>query len=218
MSLLTTSITLPFKFLSCIAWKCGLLLPYMEAWLRLLVEVLIFFFYSIPLTSLMVLTFTWRDSMHATVVPVSSFFTMLSRLSWEGWEMHFPFSHVKLVLSLSFSSLSSWYTVSSIPGNSSLKKDLLVSEQQELTHENIVSIWTHVHEWGCWDFKFVITTSWEIFNMIWSFIRFSWEHRSISCFSWEARFFIFIFSTWSLSKVFLVTNWVIHDKELSCSI
>jgi hypothetical protein len=152
------------------------------------------------------------------VVTVLSFFTMSSLLSWEGWAMHFPFSCVKFILSLSFYSLRSWYTISSIPGNSSSKKDLLAGEQQALAHGNIVSIWTYVHNWGWWDFRFVVTTSWETYNMIWSSISFLWEHRSISYFSWKARFPIFSLSTWSLSKVSLVTNCAIHDKELSCSI
>jgi hypothetical protein len=51
----------------------------MEAWLRLLVEVLIFFFCSFLSTFLMSLTFSLRDFVHAMVVPVLSFFTMSSQ-------------------------------------------------------------------------------------------------------------------------------------------
>jgi hypothetical protein len=53
----------------------------MEAWLRILVEVLISFFLFPPLDIPQVLDFSSRDLVHATVIPVSSFFTMSSWLS-----------------------------------------------------------------------------------------------------------------------------------------
>ena len=40
--------------------------------------------------------------------PFSSFFTMLSRLSWEGYAFSLPFNWITSFLSLSTSSLSSW--------------------------------------------------------------------------------------------------------------
>jgi hypothetical protein len=52
------------------------MLPCMEAWLRLLIEVLIFFFCYFLLTFLKSLTFSSRDFVHAMVVLASSFFTI----------------------------------------------------------------------------------------------------------------------------------------------
>ena len=163
--------------------------------------------------------------MHATIVPFSSFFTILSRLSWEGWAWHFPFKRVKLLLSIPTSSLSSLFScvieISLIPEISSSMEDWLSWEQHLLAHDNIVSIWVHVHMWGWYDFKLVNTTSWAISNMICESINLLWEHTSISCFSCKARFSIFSLSIVFLNIAFLFSNWAIYDEWLTtliCSI
>jgi hypothetical protein len=144
-----------------------------------------FLHYPLTLPLLDLWPFLW-GLMHASVDPISSFFTMSSWLSWEGWALHLPFHWIKSLFCLSTSSLSSSFSFvtesSQVPTNTCSTKDWLAWEQQLLAHDKIDGTFVHVHlwVWGWYYFTDVTTTSWAISSMRWESISFSLEHKSPS--------------------------------------
>jgi len=136
-----------------------------------------FLFFVWGLTSLDLYT---RLHEFCTIEPFSSFFTMVSWLSWEGCTTLLPFNLIK-----SFESLSTSYLSTSFSrARSSLQSSTITCTYQDCF--SLLSFYEQVLSIVLYDFNTVTMTSWSISRVANESTSLSFEHLSFWCRFWRS--------------------------------